>query len=96
MKLVIDIDEEVVEHAKEQSEDSHDEWKAMRAIANGTPLDQYKKEENFKADNMESVASNGGDPFVDGVLSGLFNIRKMVIRAPYVILQPFKAESEGT
>lgn len=38
MQVVIDIDEEVIEHAKAQSEDSNDEWKAMRAIANGTPL----------------------------------------------------------
>ena len=36
MKLVIEIDEEVIEHAKEHSEDSNDEWVAMRAIANGT------------------------------------------------------------
>ena len=38
MKLVIDIDEDVYEHAIEQSEDSNDEWDTMRAIAKGTPL----------------------------------------------------------
>lgn len=48
-------------------------------------------EENFKADNMESIGSDDGDPFVDGVLSGVFNIREMVIQAPSVTLQePFK------
>ena len=48
-------------------------------------------EENFKADNMESIGSDDGDPFVDGVLSGVFNIREMVIQAPSVTPQePFK------
>jgi hypothetical protein len=48
-------------------------------------------EENFKVDNMESIGSDDGDPFVDGVLSGVFNIREMVIQAPSVTLQePFK------
>lgn len=45
-------------------------------------------EEIFKSDNMESIASDDGDPFVDGVLSGVFNIRQMVIQAPPVIPQP--------
>lgn len=40
-------------------------------------------EENFKADNIESISS-GGDPFVDGVLSGVFNIRQMVAQAPTI------------
>ena len=39
MKLVIEIDEGTYESAKEMSETSIDEYKAMRAIANGTPLD---------------------------------------------------------
>ena len=38
MKIVIDISKHIYEHAKEESEDSNDEWDAMRAIANGTPL----------------------------------------------------------
>ena len=38
-------------------------------------------EENFKADHIESISS-GDDPFVDGVLSGVFNIRQMVAQAP--------------
>lgn len=48
-----------------------------------------KAEDDFKADNMEIIAS-GGDSFVDGVLSGVFNIRKMVIQAQSIC----KAESE--
>ena len=38
MKIVIEISQEVHEHAKNNSEDSTDEYNAMRAIANGTPL----------------------------------------------------------
>ena len=41
-------------------------------------------EENFKIDNMDSISSNVEDPFVDGVLSGVFNIRQMVAQAPSV------------
>lgn len=48
-----------------------------------------KEEDDFKADNMEIIAS-GGDSFVDGVLSGVFNIRKMVIQAQPI----YKTESE--
>ena len=36
MKLLIDIPEHIYEHAKETTEDSRDEFAAMRAIANGT------------------------------------------------------------
>lgn len=49
-----------------------------------------KAEDDFKADNMEIIAS-GGDSFVDGVLSGVFNIREMVIQAQSIC----KAESEA-
>ena len=45
-------------------------------------------EENFKSDYIESISSEG-DPFVDGVLSGIFNIRQMAAQAPSI------AESEG-
>jgi len=38
IRIVIDIPKHVYEHAKERIEDSNDEWDAMRAIANGTPL----------------------------------------------------------
>ena len=36
MKLLIDIPEHIYEHAKETTEDSRDEFDAMRAIANGS------------------------------------------------------------
>lgn len=49
-------------------------------------------EAEFKADHMESIASDDGDPFVDGVLSGVFNIRQMVIQAPPVNPQCTEAE----
>ena len=38
MKILIEIPETVYEHAKETSEDSSDEFNAMRAIANGAPI----------------------------------------------------------
>ncbi len=45
-------------------------------------------EEIFRVDNMESIASGAEDPFVDGVLSGVFNIREMVMQAQTVTIQP--------
>lgn len=41
-------------------------------------------EENFKVDNMDSISTGEENPFVDGVLSGVFNIRKMIAQAPSV------------
>ncbi|MBQ5901143.1 MAG: hypothetical protein IIW86_04695 [Clostridia bacterium] len=38
MKLLIDIPLHVYEHAKEGTEDGNDEFTAIRAIENGTPL----------------------------------------------------------
>ena len=38
MNVLINISDEIYRHAKEGSEDSNDEWNAMRAIANGTPI----------------------------------------------------------
>lgn len=38
MKLLIEIADDVYEHAKETSEDSYDEFTAMRAIENGMPI----------------------------------------------------------
>ena len=40
MKLVIEIPDYLIEHAKNLSEDSNDEWTAMRTIANGLPYEQ--------------------------------------------------------
>lgn len=44
-------------------------------------------EENFKSDHMESISSGDEDPFVDGVLSGIFDLRQMVKQAPSVTPQ---------
>ena len=44
MKLLIDIPEHIYEHAKETTEDSRDEFDAMRAIANG--IQQESRSEN--------------------------------------------------
>ena len=38
MKILIEINDDIYEHAKETSEDSRDEFNAMRAIANGIPI----------------------------------------------------------
>ena len=38
MNVLISISNEIYRHAKDGSEDSNDEWNAMRAIANGTPI----------------------------------------------------------
>lgn len=38
MKILIEITNDIYEHAKESTEDSNDEFNAMRAIAKGTPL----------------------------------------------------------
>lgn len=38
MKLVIEIPDHIYEHAKNVSEDSYDEWDAMRAIARSVAL----------------------------------------------------------
>lgn len=40
MKLVIEIPDHIYEHAKNCSEDSYDEWDAMRAIAKGFSYEQ--------------------------------------------------------
>ena len=39
-------------------------------------------EEEFKADNMESITSGIEDPFVDGVLSAMFFIRVSILNEP--------------
>lgn len=38
MNVLVNISDEIYRHAKDGSEDSNDEWNAMRAIANGTPI----------------------------------------------------------
>lgn len=54
-----------------------------------------KAEENFKLEHIGSIISGYEDPFVDGVLSGVFSIRQMIIKAPSVTPESYKAESEG-
>ena len=39
-------------------------------------------EEEFKADNMESITSGIDNPFIDGVLSAMFFIRVMILNEP--------------
>ena len=39
-------------------------------------------EDEFRADNMESISSGIDDPFIDGVLSALFSIRAMILNEP--------------
>lgn len=43
-----------------------------------------RAEKNFKNDNMDSISSDEENPFIDGVLSAVFNIRQMVVQAPSV------------
>lgn len=38
MNVLINISDEIYRHAKDGSEDSNDEWNAMRAIANGISI----------------------------------------------------------
>ena len=39
-------------------------------------------EEEYKADNMESISADVEDSFVDGVLSAMFFIRVMILNEP--------------
>ena len=50
MKLLIDIPEHIYEHAKETTEDSRDEFDAMRAIANGTQQESSSEKPNTCGD----------------------------------------------
>lgn len=50
MKILIDIPDHVYEHAVESTEDSRDEWDAMRAIAEGITLDDIKEQLKALAD----------------------------------------------
>lgn len=57
MKLLIDIPEHVYEHAKESSEDSNDEFDAMRAIANGTQQESSSEIPNTCGDAVSRQAA---------------------------------------
>ena len=56
MKLLIDIPEHIYEHAKEESEDSRDEFEAMRAIANGTQQESSSEIPNTCGDAISRQA----------------------------------------
>lgn len=56
MKLLIDIPEHIYEHAKESSEDSRDEFDAMRAIANGTQQESSSEIPNTCEDAISRQA----------------------------------------
>jgi len=56
MKLLIEIPDYVYEHAKEQSEDTIDETKAMRAIAEGLPISDGGICDVCKRQEMETIA----------------------------------------
>lgn len=56
MKLLIDIPEHIYEHAKETTEDSNDEFDAMRAIANGTQQESRSEIPNTCGDAISRQA----------------------------------------
>ena len=57
MKLLIDIPEHIYEHAKETTEDSRDEFDAMRAIANGTQQESRSENPNTCGDAISRQAA---------------------------------------
>ena len=76
MKLLIDIPEHIYEHAKEMTEDSIDEGKAMRAIANGSPLpkehgDIIAEKERLIKKDMGSIENRVRHAFNQGYEMGL-------------------------
>ena len=66
MKLLIDIPEHIYEHAKETTEDSRDEFDAMRAIANGT-----------QQESRSEIPTSCGDAISrQAVLDGIEELKK--------------------
>lgn len=61
MKIVIEIPDHVCEHAKNMSEDSNDEYEAMRAIAKGFPYEErpHEKWEYLKEHITEMRDADG-------------------------------------
>jgi hypothetical protein len=59
MKLLIDIPEHIYEHAKETTEDSNDEFDAMRAIANGTQQESRSENPNRWIPVSERLPEDG-------------------------------------
>ena len=76
MKLLIDISKHIYEHAKEMTEDSIDEGKAMRAIANGSPLpkehgDIIAEKERLIKKDIQSIENRVRHAFNQGYEMGL-------------------------
>lgn len=61
MKLVIEIPDHIYEHAKNMSEDSYDEWDAMRAIAKGFPYEERPHGKIVKDENGYPMCSRCGE-----------------------------------
>ena len=57
MKLLIDIPEHIYEHAKETTEDSRDEFDAMRTIANGIQQESRSEIPNTCGDAISREAA---------------------------------------
>ena len=56
MKLLIEIPPHIYKHALEGSEDSNDEFSAIRAIANGTPINDGGICDLCKIQNSDMLA----------------------------------------
>ena len=97
MKIIIDIPEHIYDHAKEQSEDSNDEWDAMRAIANGTLLPEghgkLKDADIYKAEVYKYIAENknSDDLYLAGCGDGAYHALHIYDCIPTII----KADKEG-
>ena len=61
MKLVIEIPDHIYEHSKNGSEDSYDEWDAMRAIAKGFPYEERPHGKIVKDEKGYPMCSRCGE-----------------------------------
>ena len=88
MKLLIDIPEHIYEHAKESSEDSRDEFDAMRAIANGTQQESRSENPNICGDAVSRAelieALDTWDKFGYAPTNELIPLRGNVDKDKYV------------
>jgi len=106
MKLLIDIPEYIYEHAKESSEDSRDEFDAMRAIANGTQQESRSENPNTCGDAISrqsaiSLASDlkqdlpDDERIADMVMAhneGILEYQTQLSLLPSVTPQPIECE----
>lgn len=93
MKLIIEIEDKAYRMIKDNNLPIYCFNEAVYAVERGMPMSDdlisrkdllnriNLAEDNFKADNAETIFSGDGDSFCDGVLSGVFNIREMVMQA---------------